>query len=218
MPEENNPIEEIGLRMCFPHSPGEEFPDDLIAIRNEFLALADDESRTKHLYAATGLALYAAQCFEVELQQIVLVVGKAKGKLASIKAFEEADADLNKKTLGRLLKEVHKVVKFDENGMTLLELALEKRNSLAHGFFQEYSLEFPIKSGKLLMLDDLLERIALFRKADWFAGIVTKMMLDQIGLTKEILDKAMARTRAEMEAKDRTRLCGGAYSGESNLG
>jgi len=199
------PIEEVGLEMDSPHTHGEDLPRSLLSIRDEFDKLTDEADQNKLVYAATGLALNAAQCFEVEIQLVILIVGKARGTLASVQAYEEADAKLSAQTLGRLLREVQQVVKFGDNGRALLELALEKRNSLVHGFFQHYSFEFPIRSGRKIMLDDLLERIALFKKADGFAQIVTKQMMEHIGFTEEHIAKALAENKAELEKKERAR-------------
>ena len=186
MPLSWEPIKEAGLEIAEPHTPGE-LPADLLAIRNEFAELTDEAQQIKHVYATAGQALYFAQCFETEIQLVILLVGKAKGALASEQAYTEASSRLSTKTLGRPLKEVQQVVKFGNNGLALLELAHDRRNSLVHGFFEHYSSEFPIRSGKQIMVADLLERTALFREADHFAQIVRKKMMDHIGYTDKHL-------------------------------
>lgn len=204
MPPSWEPIKEVGIEIAEPHIPGD-LPVDLLAIRDEFSELKDENQQVKHVYAVTGQALYFAQCFETEIQLVILLVGKAKGALASEQAFTEASVRLSTKTLGRLLKEVQQVVKFGDNGLALLELAHERRNSLVHGFFEHYSSEFPIRSGKQIMVADLLGRTALFREADRFAQIVRKKMMDHIGFTNKHLAQALARNQAEMETKETAR-------------
>lgn len=200
-----DPIKEVGLEAAEPYTTNLEKYQDLCTVRDQFGGLTSEDEQHKHVYAAAGRALYAAQCFETEIQLVILLVGKAKGALGPEQAYEEASSRLSTKTLGRLLKEVQQVVKFGDNGRALLSLAFDKRNSLVHGFFEHYSSEFPIRSGRKIMLADLLERTALFRDADAFAQIVRNKMMDHIGFTEKHFSEAWARNQADMDAKEKGR-------------
>ncbi len=180
------------------YDPSAPLPDDLVKLMNEYRSLSDKAQRTKHIYACVGLALYWAQCFEVEMQLSLIFRRKAEGELSSGKEHDDFNQQLSDMTQGKLIRHFEEFVELDDCGRDLLKAALRARNSLAHGFFERHSEDFLHASGQERMLDELLEWIRLFQLAEGLSQVVTNAQIPLFGKTREEME---AEAQKYLESK-----------------
>jgi hypothetical protein len=113
------------------------------------------------VYLKFGFASEAAQLLETELGNILLAFGALDGRMLS--PTLEADkkwaadlfADINRQTLGQLIKNAKRHTEALTQLEPLLLTALEERNRLSHHFFRQHNLRRNSDEGRALMLADL---------------------------------------------------------------
>ncbi len=187
MEEEEGLLESIKVGINFTYDPDAPLPEDLHALKQEFEPL-DETMRTKHMYACAGLALYAAQCLEVNLRHLLILERKARGELLTLQELDDFDDHLSKKTQGNLLRRVQERVGIDEEGINLLEEALAARNTLAHRFFYDHASDCVSERGQREVVGILLGYINLFRLAEGLTECVNTALLKIVGVSEEHID------------------------------
>lgn len=97
------------------------------------------ESKGK-VFQCAGRALFAAQLMEKELAFLLLIPEmKIKQKLPSEEDIQKAIEKLNKMTFGVLVGKLKETAnKMNTTSEDMLQEALDKRNFLAHNFFDAY--------------------------------------------------------------------------------
>jgi len=114
------------------------------------------------VFALFGSAAQHAQHFEAALADFLSEYKKLTNRGGRLRDFEALDQNLQKKTLGTLLREFSKYVTIqDPNVVGFLEMALEKRNFLMHHFF----LDRMELLSELTGIDNLLEQAATITRA-----------------------------------------------------
>jgi hypothetical protein len=109
------------------------------------------------VYAKFGLTAEAAQLFETELGTMLLArEGEERGwhfnaDPQAAKFYEE----LNRKTLGEILKSLKEYLDLDDEVAELFKEALGARNSLNHGFFERHDFAIYSDVGRAAMMVDL---------------------------------------------------------------
>jgi len=125
----------------------------------------------KEILENLGHALYGCQRLEMTFARIIpdlhLLGGCIQGAdvLERLQAFQGILNSRSKRTLGRLLEELKKLAKLDEQGERLLADALEKRNEIVHKFFYKHVVAMISPGGRHVILDDLAESIRIIRAA-----------------------------------------------------
>lgn len=84
------------------------------------------------LYRQAGEALHLAQALELNIRVLISLLNSNFGTDLDQDGLILRD---DKKTLGRLITELKKHASLDDEGSKALETALEKRNYIAHEFF-----------------------------------------------------------------------------------
>ena len=110
------------------------------------------------VYQKFGFASEAAQLLETELGTILFVSGAIKQNLLEKQDREAASElynNINRKTLGQLLKGVKNSDISVEHLEELLSRALKERNRLVHSFYRQHNLRRNSEDGRQVMLDDL---------------------------------------------------------------
>ena len=192
MAEGRGNLDSIEAGLTFEYDASSPLPDDLVAHREEFDTLPD-EQQAKHIYALAGLALYASQCLEVSLQQILLLQAKARGEIRILAEHDALEQRFSRHTLGRLLVTAREKVDINTNAASMLEHALDTRNRLAHGYFWSHAEDFCTTNGQRAMMEELLRFIRLFRLADRFCDAIVHVLLQTLGITKEQVEREYAR-------------------------
>jgi len=113
-------------------------------------------------------------------------------------AYEEKELG---KTMGMLLQKLIDESQPTEEVKTLLSVALQKRNWLAHSYFSQRSVELTVQTGRSQMITELLAMIEIFRQATAKLDNITMPIARRYGYTEEIEAKAMVELLAEMNSK-----------------
>ena len=93
-----------------------------------------DDAKSEHckeVYAHAGLALYWAQCLEKSLENFLLLHSRLTGVCITLEEFDAFEESVEVQTLGRLLADTRKKVRFEDGAEELLATALQRRNYLA---------------------------------------------------------------------------------------
>lgn len=112
----------------------------------------------EEVYGKFGITAEAGQLFETELGTLLLSAkGMADGWhiTPDVKAGRKLAADIDRHTLGQMLKRVKTMVTFEEGLDLLLISALKARNRLNHGFYERHNFRIDTDEGRDLMMDDL---------------------------------------------------------------
>ena len=102
-----------------------------------------EEEQRNYLYREVGGALHLSQTLELYVETVVSILNEHFDS--------EIDADGlivpdYRKTLGQLMKSIRSVVTVDEIGDQILDRALDRRNHIAHNFFNQNAFAFSVQS------------------------------------------------------------------------
>ena len=159
--------------------------------------MSNPSENHKDVFAHFGLAAYHAQCFEMELKNIFLLLIRANNRSFSIPLLEQCEAVLDKQTLGTLIRDIRKVVSFDDGCVTAIEAALTNRNRLMHGFYERHATEFLSRTGRETMIRELESYSDSFETADTVARSVSGAIGKSLGITDELLQAELERMKKE---------------------
>ena len=110
------------------------------------------------LYAKFGITAEAAQLFETELGTLLLGARGLGGNWHVEPSPEEGGRlleEINRSTLGHLLKTLKRHVEFKPDLETKLTSALKARNRLTHGFYERHNFKIQTDEGRDQMIADL---------------------------------------------------------------
>jgi len=110
------------------------------------------------VYRKFGETSEAAQLLETELGNILIKIGVVKANLLNEKNPERASElfkNINRQTLGQLLKNVNSSTESVSHLESLLSNALAERNRLSHSFYRFHNFRRNSDEGRQLMLNDL---------------------------------------------------------------
>jgi len=159
--------------------------------------MSNPSENHKDVFAHFGLAAYHAQCFEMELKNIFLLLIRANNRSLSIPLLEQCEAVLGKQTLGTLIRDIRKVVSFDDGCVTAIEAALTNRNRLMHGFYERHATDFLSHTGRETMIRELESYSDSFETADTVARSVSGAIGKSLGITDEFLQAELERMKKE---------------------
>lgn len=132
------------------------------------------------LYAKYGIAAEAAQLFETELGTLLLGLrGVDEGWhiIPDGEAAREVLHEIDRSTLGRLLRSLRRHVKTESDLEEVFSSALEARNRLMHGFFERHNFRIQTVEGRRKMISDLDALhdalFAAWRAADQLTTIIS---------------------------------------------
>ena len=120
--------------------------------------LKSEEGQLNAVFACYGSAARHGQMLEVALSDFLVVYNQFAEQHLTKDDLEVDKDKLRKMTMGRLLREVRKHVKFDDTQWVsdCLTSALGKRNFLIHRYFLDREDKFNTETGRLEMLKELV--------------------------------------------------------------
>ena len=157
------------------------------------MLLSPQEEQSRELFAYAGLVLYWAQCFEMSLEIFLLIHTRLANKSISLSELESYESDIQRKTLGGLLRDVRQRVAFDSSAEIAIGDALEKRNLLVHRFFKERGIEALSLAGRAEMIERLQDFEQSFRVADRVAWSIVEAARKVLGIPDEIIQQELKR-------------------------
>jgi hypothetical protein len=124
------------------------------------------------LYAEFGIAAEKAQVFEVDagnvaLSFLALFVDTDQISTEQRDMFQKLTDDVDRKTLGRLLRLIKSVITIDQTILRVVDEALEQRNYLTHKFFRTHNFALFDVAGRKAMIDELKHIQSKLDVAHW---------------------------------------------------
>jgi len=166
----------------------------------KFDALDDEDLRAKETCALYGLATYMACVFESGLKNVVAYSEAFRGKCPSI---HKTQKELEKKTMGALIRRLKKSIDLDSHSEQLIRVALRKRNYLAHCFWERRAHHSYSPVGRKRMVIELVRSCQLFETADFVLEPAMQTYLKEIakmkGITYEEVQEELNRVAEEMK-------------------
>jgi hypothetical protein len=138
------------------------------------------------LYAEFGMTAEKAQLLETEagnvaLLYVALFVNTDEITPELTEMFRSLNDDVNRKTLGALLKHIKTHLNFDEAITNIIDEGLKQRNYLTHHFFRAHNFALFSEEGRKLMLADLKEIQPVLDKAHTTLGLISKTLNEIAG-------------------------------------
>ncbi len=171
------------------------------------MAYDDSNEQTKTVYAHFGAAIYFAQCLEHGLVNALVYLDLIPTTAHGVRNREEwavaVDAFMDRHfehTLGRMIRNLSKVVEVRDDLPTVLQSALDTRNWLAHDYFRERAVEFVSDSGRDRMIAELEAAQQLFRDAGARLDATFKPVRERYGLSDERLEQACEQLLSESKS------------------
>ena len=100
-----------------------------------------DKERREYLYCNVGEALHLAQTLELQVATLISIVNEHFKSEIDVDGLIVPD---HRKTLGQLMQQLRSLGTVDGNGKQVLEDALQKRNHIAHDFFNKNIYAFSV--------------------------------------------------------------------------
>ncbi|MGB9619227.1 MAG: hypothetical protein ACPL7K_02305, partial [Armatimonadota bacterium] len=158
--------------------------------------------RRKEVFAWFGGAAYHAQCFEVELQSLLLLTHRLDHPEAPISELDRVDMQLSSKNLGCLIRELEKRFVLRPEFSALLKTYREKRNYLMHRFFFENASKLLTPRGGDAMVKELKELSRIFREADAIAQGISKRLRGAAGWSEEEIEALVRVQLKKLSGED----------------
>ena len=143
----------------------------------------------KEVYAFFGLASYYAQVVEKGIMCLLSFACfmKIHGKSDLKEKYEEAFDWSNKFTYGQMLKTLESYVSLNNNEKAILENVRNKRNYLIHHYWLDNIIKMKSETGRKKIIDEMIELIEYFKKADNLAGEILQPLMAKYNITDETL-------------------------------
>jgi hypothetical protein len=164
--------------------------------------MPDQNENQKDVFAHFGRAAYHAQSFELSLKTIFMLLLRANNHSLTAEALDQCEITLDKQTLGTLIRDIRKVVSFDDASKALTDTALANRNRLMHGFYERHVTDLLSRSGREVVIRELEGYIDSFDIADAVASTVTKAIGKSLGITDSIIDTEVERMGTAASQQD----------------
>jgi hypothetical protein len=110
------------------------------------------------VYSKFGEVAEAAQLLETQLGNLLIEVsiGAHDSEIIDVKSFSRAlFEDVDRRTLGQLIKLLRKSKQFEHTLESELATALTDRNRLSHSFYRDHNFRRKTADGRAIMLADL---------------------------------------------------------------
>jgi len=119
--------------------------------------LKTDEGQTNAVFACFGSAAQQAQMFEDGLTKFLATYNVASSESVTLEDLESLKVKLNKFTMGSLIVNLEKLVKFNTTFVPdTFNQVLKDRNFLMHHFFLERAPELATTEGRMELLSELI--------------------------------------------------------------
>ena len=154
------------------------------------------------MYAKDGQVAEKAQVLETEVGNVVLAFfalfnGTKEMDEQKKEFYSQLLSEVNRKTLGGLLKHVKTIVEFDAKTLQIVDTALDKRNYFTDHFFRTHDFSIYNEDGRSEMLQELTDIGEHFDLAHACLAALTGQLMKISGIA--IPDPATMIERAKRE-------------------
>ena len=138
------------------------------------------------LYAEFGITAEKAQVLEFEagnvaLSFVALFVDTKRIGPGETAMFRGLVDDVNRQTLGALLRSLKRMANFDDSLLTIVDEALERRNYLAHRFFPSHNYALFDRAGRRAMIEELKDIQAKLDRAHRALSAISSLLNKMAG-------------------------------------
>lgn len=151
----------------------------------------DHTDLRKEVFAWYGAAAYYSQCIEVEF--IIARLFLARRRTPQFSETEMDKIEIDKRTMGGLLKLLTAELKADE--AALLNRCLEDRNFLAHDYWYRRSGLLFTPEGCHTAVSELREMSERLKKGNAVAEGISKRIRASLGIPKDLVHKLQTEFR-----------------------
>ncbi|KOP67251.1 hypothetical protein AMS62_19855 [Bacillus sp. FJAT-18019] len=162
----------------------------------------DENEHSKEYYAHTGLALYYSQVLEHQLVNMIVLLKRSQGLLPTESDFDTLYERKFSNTMGQLINEIKQLFQLTTDEINELKEILKQRNFIVHDFFKEKIILTFSRTGKDQIINELQEFVERVRNMDSRLVIHSKVTLEKMGITDEILEDEVKKIREEERLKD----------------
>ena len=155
------------------------------------------EDLIKEIYATFGLAYYYSECLHRELGNTYSILTFKEPSHFTTHRAEEKMGYAYSLTLGKLVDELKGLL--PEDLYKRLDLAVEKRNFLAHHFWYERIYKMHTEDGVLSLINELTELANLFNELDEEVQTYFSGRWEEFGITPDLLENTLAQMIASGE-------------------
>ena len=158
-----------------------------------------DYDDPKEVYAFFGLAAYCCQLLEQGIVNLLVglrILGKKTPTWGDVRTLYD---EVDRKTLGQLLRGVRELAPFDPQLEGELANALKKRNYLLHHFFVQHSESLLSATGQRKMIDELSGIIAMFKNVDPQVDDLWLAIWGKYGFTEEQIERELEATKEALQ-------------------
>jgi hypothetical protein len=170
----------------------------------------DDDPQRVELFARFGRAFYMANVVEDQLVLTLMQIEFARTKEEFVKAkgkgFDRAkiaadwdayEKKQRKKMMGELRDLVVKSADFSQDLKDRIKAANDRRNHLAHSYWQEQAVTMETKEGRDKMIAELIADADTFEKLAADIQKAMKPVREKLGIKVEELDAAVEKQLAQ---------------------
>lgn len=144
---------------------------------NDFKQL-DEGMQNKELYAYYGRIMFAYQCLEHAIVNILVLANTDLTQEYAESFYLKMESEF-KKTFGKLINSFKKIATLDATIINKLEYILKKRNFLAHAFFKESIYEQVTPEGKYRLINKLIDIEKDVKSIDELLSPIYKLLLNE---------------------------------------
>ncbi len=164
--------------------------------------MTEENDNHKDVFAHFGLAAYYAQCFEMELKNIFMLSIRANHHVLPPDFFDQCGATLDKQNLGTLVRDIRKVVSFDEGSASALDTALHNRNRLMHGFYERHTTDMLSHHGRISAIAELEAYTKSFKIADAVGRSVSGALCKVLGISEQLLETELEKMNQQASSSE----------------
>jgi hypothetical protein len=160
-----------------------------------------DHDDPKEVYAFYGLAMYAAQVLEHSILTLAAGLFMTKAPVITRQVFDATFSDLDRKTMGALLKAAQSIMPIPTDIDVVLTDALQKRNYLTHHFFRKHAEIFTHERGRQEMIAELRSLIKAFQRADELVTPLYMAIWKRFGIDEEWIAREIEAIYVEVSRR-----------------
>jgi len=149
------------------------------------------------LYAEFGMTAEKAQVLETEagnvaLSYLALFVNTDTITPEETEMYRSIENDVNRKTLGALLKHIKGQMHFDDTIVGIIDEGVKQRNYLTHHFFRTHNFALFSEEGRKVMVAELKDIQGKLDKAHAMLRVISEL-LDKIAGRAGMANEAALR-------------------------
>ncbi len=145
----------------------------------------DDVELRKEAFAWFGVAVYYAQCVEVELIIARLFLARRGASGPSEEEWQKIEAE--KRAMGKLLQFIQKKIELGQEEVELLKQCLVDRNFLAHDYWYRRSSLLATPSGCEELIAELQLMSETFKRGNTIAEAISRGVRAQVGIDETVV-------------------------------